>query len=329
MRSELENIERIEKFLLKQMTKEEQNLFEQELNNSPALKEQVNEQRVLLEGIRKKSFKQKANVAYQNHLFYKKLWNWGWGLGLSSVIILAGITIATYDSTEEIEEQIQMTNTKTVNMSDTNQKEKILLDSSAGITTIPSTAPSPVPLAENPKWIKEEIVPIKEGKNKARNNVSEKSEKKDIKQDSARLKLTKLFSANDQALSYSELNRSVNIGEGERFIRLDQPKEKCDWDLTRITSREKETKPKSYPSLTLLSNKTIKSNETAFHGASWKMENDMLSIGKSKFKMTWVDGNNSFYVVVASGTNSLEYFFTKCLKKEETTTPTTLNKKLE
>ncbi|MFM7022212.1 MAG: anti-sigma factor family protein [Flavobacteriales bacterium] len=91
MRSELEKIELIERYLLNQLNAEERKQFEQEMKENPSLQKEVEQQKDLMDGIKKQAFKDASSKAYKKYNFKKKLWQWGIGGALT--ILAAGVII--------------------------------------------------------------------------------------------------------------------------------------------------------------------------------------------------------------------------------------------
>ncbi|MBI1288774.1 MAG: hypothetical protein GC178_14495 [Flavobacteriales bacterium] len=87
MRNELNNIERIEKYLMGDMSATEKTAFENEMNSNAELKEQVELQRDLMEGITRKSLVQDAQKAHKKYKLGKGGLNWG--LGGFAVLVVA------------------------------------------------------------------------------------------------------------------------------------------------------------------------------------------------------------------------------------------------
>ncbi|MBL4753161.1 MAG: hypothetical protein JKY52_06145 [Flavobacteriales bacterium] len=88
MRTELEQIERIEKYLRGDMGSQDKADFEKELDTNPQLKEDLELQRELVEGVERVALKQSADQAYRK---YKGGSNgMSWLFGTLAVVALAG-----------------------------------------------------------------------------------------------------------------------------------------------------------------------------------------------------------------------------------------------
>lgn len=87
MRNELNNIERIEKYLTGELSATEKTAFEHEMNSNAELKEQVELQRDLIEGITRKSLVLDAQKAHKKYKLGKGGLNWG--LGGFAVLVVA------------------------------------------------------------------------------------------------------------------------------------------------------------------------------------------------------------------------------------------------
>jgi anti-sigma factor RsiW len=99
MRNELEIIATIERYLDGTLSAAERTVFEEELNTDPALKEALQLQRAILEGVERAHWKEqihKARSRYWRHRFLK-----GGALGLGFVIIAAVTIWALHSSPEK------------------------------------------------------------------------------------------------------------------------------------------------------------------------------------------------------------------------------------
>ncbi|MCX6182057.1 MAG: cytochrome c [Bacteroidetes bacterium] len=107
MRTELEKIELIEKYLLKQLDAEELQQMEWEMEKDPSFKKEVEQQKQLMDGINKQAFKDVSSKAYKKYKFTKKLWQWGIGGALTvlalGVIIPLSVNISNGDAQNKIE----------------------------------------------------------------------------------------------------------------------------------------------------------------------------------------------------------------------------------
>ena len=82
MRNELKNIERVESYILENMSLTKKAEFEQELNQNTALREQVDQQKLIIQAIRRKGLRKEINKANGNNA---NLWK---GLGGSLLLII-------------------------------------------------------------------------------------------------------------------------------------------------------------------------------------------------------------------------------------------------
>lgn len=103
MRSELENIERIEKYLRNELSTEEMLDFDEQLKTGSALKSQVEVQKDMVEGIQRLSVKQSIQKAYSKYKTRKIFFRFGLGsiiaLGLVSTVLWAGDAYRTEEAT--------------------------------------------------------------------------------------------------------------------------------------------------------------------------------------------------------------------------------------
>ncbi|MFZ9955758.1 MAG: hypothetical protein ACO3E1_06500 [Flavobacteriales bacterium] len=102
MRNELEEIQRIEKYLLKELNPTELIAFEEELKNNISLQEKVNQQKILLKGIRKKAFKVLAKSTFKKYKLIKKMWWGGIALSIVATAITATLTFANKEEKKTI-----------------------------------------------------------------------------------------------------------------------------------------------------------------------------------------------------------------------------------
>ncbi len=138
MRNELQQIEHIEKYLSKELNPSELIAFEEELKNNISLQEKVNQQKIVLKGIRKKAFKEVAKVSFKKYKLIKKLW-WG-AIALS--IVAAAITAALLFANKE-------------------EKKTINTITPAAIPKVDSTEVDTVSLAPSILPMMEEVAPEK------------------------------------------------------------------------------------------------------------------------------------------------------------------------
>lgn len=90
MRKELELIQNIERYLLGEMHKEETLLFENEIAANPALQEEVELQKQLMQGMQRCVWRQEAQNAFAKYSFTQNLLKWAY-IGTSVVIVSLGI----------------------------------------------------------------------------------------------------------------------------------------------------------------------------------------------------------------------------------------------
>ena len=146
MRNELEEIQRIEKYLSKELNPSELAAFEEEMKNNTSLQEKVNQQKILVKGIRKKAFKEMAKLTFKKYKLIKKMW-WG-GIGLC--VAAVGISAVLILSNKEEEKDTQPIPTKAKPTIDTSTVDTV------------SLAPLAIPLTdsvitEKPKVKKKEV----------------------------------------------------------------------------------------------------------------------------------------------------------------------------
>ena len=132
MRNELEEIQRIEQYLSKELNPLELAAFEEELKNNISLQQKVQQQKILLKGIRKKAFKEAAQVSYKKFKLLKKLWTIA--IASSVVAIATAIAVLTYDNKEE--------------KAETTPRIEIPSVDSTKVDTV-SLAPSPMPMMDS------------------------------------------------------------------------------------------------------------------------------------------------------------------------------------
>jgi len=99
----IKNIERIERYLNKEMTPGESTLFTQELRDSPQLQKDLREYKCLVKGLKHRSWKQKAKQAYGSYKLLKTLKY----VGLSiTVIALATLSYLAINQEKHLTEPI-------------------------------------------------------------------------------------------------------------------------------------------------------------------------------------------------------------------------------
>lgn len=101
MRNELEEIQRIEKYLSKELNPSELVAFEEELKTNLSLQEKVNQQKILLKGIRKKAFKELAKSTFKKYQFIKKMWWGGIGFGIIALLISVALLVNNKENEEK------------------------------------------------------------------------------------------------------------------------------------------------------------------------------------------------------------------------------------
>jgi hypothetical protein len=132
MRNELQQIERIEKYLSKELNPSELIAFEEELKNNISLQEKVNQQKILLKGIRKKAFKEVAQTSYKKFKLIKKMWMAG--ISAAAVALVAIAVVLSNDKEEKKEEPAPRIEVPKV---DSNEVDTL------------SLAPSPMPMMDS------------------------------------------------------------------------------------------------------------------------------------------------------------------------------------
>ncbi len=88
MRKELELIEKIDRFFNKELSLEEMKSFQDEIDNNPILKKQVENQSLLQEGIQSMSLKEQAQIAYKKYQLFKLLKYIGIPMGIVTIAIV-------------------------------------------------------------------------------------------------------------------------------------------------------------------------------------------------------------------------------------------------
>ena len=94
MRTELERIQLIEKYLLKTLTAEEKVIFQKEMKENANFQKEIDAQKVLMEGVKKLAFKDTATKSYKKYNGLKNLWKWGIGGALSILVLAVAIPLA-------------------------------------------------------------------------------------------------------------------------------------------------------------------------------------------------------------------------------------------
>lgn len=86
MRTELNNIEKIERYLMNEMSAEERNAFEQAMKKDPELQKKVEQQEQIMEGTKRIGLKKNISKGYKSYRFKNNFLKWG---------IIAAIPLAT------------------------------------------------------------------------------------------------------------------------------------------------------------------------------------------------------------------------------------------
>src|SRR6478735_5492948 len=89
MRSELNNIEKIERYFRNEMSVDEKNIFEKELSTNTKLQEELQLQQDLLKGLKNIALKAKAKKAYRKYSIGKNGLKWGGILGGTLIVFAA------------------------------------------------------------------------------------------------------------------------------------------------------------------------------------------------------------------------------------------------
>lgn len=100
MRNELENIERIEKYLRNELGAEDKIAFEEQLKTDQSLQSQLKSQKEAVEGIERLGAKDSIQTAYKGYKLRKTGLNLGLG-GLLILVVTAGIVWASTPSSTE------------------------------------------------------------------------------------------------------------------------------------------------------------------------------------------------------------------------------------
>jgi len=95
MRNELENIEKIEKYLRNELNSEDKVEFEEQLKTDSSLRKQVDSQKDAVNGIKRLGVKDSIQKAYKKYKIRKA----GFRFGLGSVILLAIVSSFLWNST--------------------------------------------------------------------------------------------------------------------------------------------------------------------------------------------------------------------------------------
>ena len=100
MRSELERMQLIEKYLQGALSSEEQAAFEDELKQNPDFQKEIDAQKALIEGTKRLGIKAKISKSFKAFRRKQKLWKWGLG-GALTITALAIIIPLAVDNTEQ------------------------------------------------------------------------------------------------------------------------------------------------------------------------------------------------------------------------------------
>ncbi|MCX6181276.1 MAG: hypothetical protein NT150_05075 [Bacteroidetes bacterium] len=113
MRAELEEIEKIELYLSEGMNPADLQSFEEELKTNPVLRNKVQDQQILVEGLHKKVFRDAANTAFKKYKLYKKL-RWG-GIAVVCISLLILLYLLFHPNNEQTEESGAIPNSEVSN----------------------------------------------------------------------------------------------------------------------------------------------------------------------------------------------------------------------
>lgn len=100
MRTELQEIERIERYLEGKLSSGEKAEFEKQMTSDPAFKKLVQDQKSLMAGVDRSAFKSMARKRFK--LFKRKQKLWKWGLGGAITIIALAVAIPLFLDMENI-----------------------------------------------------------------------------------------------------------------------------------------------------------------------------------------------------------------------------------
>lgn len=113
MRNELELIEQIERYLMKQMNATERTAFEEQLRKNPELQQEVDMQHQLMQGIKHLALKDVAKNAQSKWKFNQNIWKFGLGgtliatLAVSAVLITQNLTDGVIASANPVEKSVK------------------------------------------------------------------------------------------------------------------------------------------------------------------------------------------------------------------------------
>ncbi len=99
MRDELENIERIERYLRNELPEADKQAFELEIKTDKNLQIALEKQQQLLKGVERKAWKEKAQLAFKKYKWQRNLGKGGMGLGI--LIVVFATAYALYNKPAE------------------------------------------------------------------------------------------------------------------------------------------------------------------------------------------------------------------------------------
>jgi hypothetical protein len=278
MRNELVEIERIEKYLSKELNPSELIAFEEELKNNISLQEKVNQQKILLKGIRKKAFKELAKSTFKKYKLIKKL-RLG-GLIGGGVIVVTILILISQQEVKQIPESapIKTPNIDTIKVTPTIIELK---DSAPQYLQLPKTQIENI-FAEPPK---EDITSEKS------DNISSTSESK------LELPIEEI-----KEVKVEENNKKKDILSG--------------WKGSYIMSEKISTLAvngavSENGEIYLLNSSKIKSDAESLDGQSWKFTNDntKIIIAQNTYPISWIEKDKSFTVKIKDKTMLYECTF--------------------
>lgn len=97
MRNQLEETERIEKFLTGALSASERKEFENKMNEDSAFREEVEKQKLLAEGMNRYALRQEIITAENSFFMKTKIMKWGWG-GATFVSVALVVVLVTSNS---------------------------------------------------------------------------------------------------------------------------------------------------------------------------------------------------------------------------------------
>lgn len=103
MRKELSTIEQIERYLLNEMDADERNKFEEELNHNPDLRIKTEEQKQVIEGLKRNYLKGQAKKAYRSYQLKNNFLKWGL---ISAIPLTALLLFYAYSGNEKNNNEI-------------------------------------------------------------------------------------------------------------------------------------------------------------------------------------------------------------------------------